>query len=152
MAWLTFNYFWLPFTHTSVSVWYSLDKHISSLAVWFVSVQRRIVALRGLGQPEPLPLGRHTQSMVIGRQRGLQRALAPYGPISVHAHAHARARDSTYRGDCQEALSVLCIMCLDRTCVSKSTVSVAGCSVSIWRRTGVSAMGAFRWHRRERCR
>lgn len=28
---------------------------------------------------------------------------------------------------------MLCIMCLDTACVSKSTVSVAGCSVSIWR-------------------
>ena len=32
-------------------------------------------------------------------------------------------------------------MCLDTTCVSKSTVSVAGCSVSIWRGVGFRPRG-----------
>ena len=152
VAWLTFIYIWRHFTHTSTSDWYSLDKRLSMPAAWFVSVQERIVLLRGLGRPIPLPPGSHTGLGELGRQRGLQRALAPYGSISARTHAHARARDSTIGMKVQEWVCVRWVMCLDTTHVSKSTVSVAGCSVSIWRRTGVSAMRTYRWHRRERCR
>ena len=106
MAWLTFNYFWQPVTHTSTSVWYSLDKHISSLAVWFVSVQRRIVALRGLERPVPPCLDRHTQSVVIGRQRSLQRALGVHVPLWVCARIRTRARDSTCMG---KLLGEICV-------------------------------------------
>ena len=58
--------------------------------------------VRALERLVPLPLGSYTGVGALGRQRGLQRALAPYGPISVHAHAHARARDSTQERKAQE--------------------------------------------------
>ena len=64
------------------------------------------MSVRALGRPIPLPLGSYTGMSALGRQRGLQRALAPYGPISVRTHAHARARDSTHEGDCRLALHV----------------------------------------------
>lgn len=152
MAWLTFIYIWRPFTHTSTSVWYSLDKHLISSSRWVEMIRSRIVHVRALGRPIPLPLGSHTGMGAIGRQRGAQQALAPYGPISVRTHAHARARDSTHREIWLGAVCVLCIMCLDTVCVSKSTVSVASGSVSIWRGELVSRMGAYRWDCGERCR
>ena len=152
VAWLTFNYIWRPFTHTSTPDWYSSDKHISYLAAWFVSIQERIVLLRALERLDTPTLGRHTQSMVIGRQRGSQRALGVHVPLWVCARIRTRARDSTHRERLLGWVCVRWVMCLDTACVSKSTVSVAGCSVSIWRRTGVSAMGTYRWHRREKCR
>lgn len=150
MAWLTFIYVWPPFTHTSASDWYSVDKHLIGYSRWVETIRGRIFAVRALERPIPLPLGSYTDRGELGRQRGLQRALAPYGPISVRTHAHARARDSTYRGDCREALYVLCIMCLDTTGVSKSTVSVAGCSVSIWRGELVPPTGTYRRRCREK--
>nr|DAN73212.1 MAG TPA: hypothetical protein [Caudoviricetes sp.] len=51
--------------------------------------------VRALERPDTPALGSHTGLGELGRQRGLQRALAPYGPISVRTHAHARVRDST---------------------------------------------------------
>lgn len=152
MAWLTFNYFWQPFTHTSTSVWYSLDKHISSLAVWFVSVQRRIVALRGLERPVPPCLDRHPQSMVIGRRRGLQRALGVHVPLWVCARIRTRARDSTIGEICLGALRVSCGMCLDTACVSKATNWWEHTMVVLGPAVGVPRMGTYRWHRREKCR
>lgn len=89
--------------------------------------------VRALGRPEPPPLGRHTDHPAIGRQRGLQRALAPYGPISVRTHAHARARDSTHSGDCRDTLCVSHSMCQDTACVSKATKWWGNPIVSIWR-------------------
>lgn len=101
--------------------WYSLDKRQNSLAAWFVSIQDRIVLLRALGRPEPPTLGSYTGTCVIGRQRGLQAALGAHVPLWASARIHARVRDSTHREICLEALSVLCIMCLDTACVSKAT-------------------------------
>ena len=152
MAWLTFNYIWQPFTRTLASYWYSLDKHLISASRWVETTRSRIVHVRALERPIPLPLGSYTGMGELGRQRGLQRALAPYGPISVHTHAHARARDSTHREIWLGAVCVLCIMCLVTTCVSKSTVSVATGSVSIWRGELVSRMGTYRWDCGKRCR
>lgn len=108
--------------------------------------------VRVLERPIPLPLGSYTGVGELGRQRGLQRVWGAYAGIRLCAHAHARARDSTIWGDCLEEFCVLCIMCLDTTCVSKGTVSVAGCSVSIWQGELVSPTGTYRWHRRKRCR
>ena len=152
MVWLTFIYVWRAFTHTSTSDWYSLDKRLISPAAWFVSIQRRIVSVRAPERPIPLPLGSYTGAGALGRQRGLQRVWDTYAGIRLCAHAHARARDSTHEGDCRLALHVLCIMCLDTTGVSKSTVSVASGSVSIWHGRGVSPMGTYRCNRRERPR
>ena len=152
MAWLTFNYIWPPFTHVLVSDWYSLDKHLISPSHWVETIRSRIVHVRALGRPIPLPLGGYTGTCTIGCQRGLQRALAPYEPISARTHAHARARDSTHREIWLEVISVPRIMCLDTTCVSKSTVSVAGCSVSIWQGELVPPMGTYRRRCRERLR
>lgn len=97
--------------------------------------------VRALEQPEPPTLGRHTDHPAIGRQRGLQRALAPYGPISVRTHAHARARDSTIGRKAQEWVCVLCIMCLDTACVSKRTYWWENPIVSIWRGIGFRPRG-----------
>lgn len=95
MAWLTFNYIWQPFTRTPTSDWYSLDKRLISSSRWVETIRSRIVHVRALERPIPLPLGSYTGMGTLGRQRGAQQALAPYGPISVRTHAHARARDST---------------------------------------------------------
>ena len=108
--------------------------------------------VRALGQPEPLPLGGYTGPGELGRQRGLQRALAPYGPISVRTHAHARARDSTIGEICLGALRVSCDMCLDTACVSKATNWWEHTMVVLGPAVGVPRMGTYRWHRREKCR
>ena len=71
-------------------------------AAWFVSIQERIVHVRALERPDTPTLGGHTGTHALGRQRGLQTALAPYAPIPLHTHAHARARDSACMGRLQE--------------------------------------------------
>lgn len=152
MAWLTFIYIWRPFTHTSVSVWYSLDKRLISSSRWVETIRSRIVAVRGLERPIPLPPGGYTDRGELGRQRGLQRALAPYGPISVCTHARTRARDSTHSGDCRDTHCVSRSMCLDTACVSKATNWWGRPIVSIWQLRGVPPMGTYRRHHRERCR
>ena len=80
VVWVTFIYIWPTFTRTLVLDWYSLDKQLLSLYAWFVSIQRRIVAVWGLGRPIPLPLDMHTHHGAIGAQRGLQRALGVHVP------------------------------------------------------------------------
>lgn len=152
MAWLTFNYFWQPFTHTSARDCYSLDKHLIGRCTEFVSVQRRIVHVRALERPEPLPLDRHTQSMVIGRQRGLQRALGVHAPLWVCARIRTRARDSTCMGRLQGEIRVSCCMCLVTACVSKATNWWEHTMVVLGPAVGVPRMGTYRWHRREKCR
>lgn len=79
------------------------DTTVESLQlVGFVSIQSRIVAVRPLERPEPLPLGNYTGECTIGRQRGLQRALGASVPICVGVRIRARARDSTCMGEMQE--------------------------------------------------
>lgn len=148
MAWATFIYIWRCFTHTSASDWYSLDKRLISRSRWVETIRGRILHVRALERPIPLPLGSYTGAGALGRQRGLQRVWDMYAGIRLCAHAHARARDSACEGRSQECICVLCIMCLDTACVSKSTVSVAGCSVSIWQGELVSPTGTYR----RRCR
>ena len=97
MVWHTFNYIWQPFTHTWTSDCYSLDKHLIGCSRWVETIRGRIIAVRALGRPEPLPLGSHTGLGELGRQRGLQQALGAHMPLWVCAHARARARDSTHR-------------------------------------------------------
>ena len=152
VAWLTFNYFWQPFTHTSASARCSLDKRRNSLAAWFVSVQDRIVALRGLERPVPPCLDRHTQSVVIGRQRGLQRALGVSVPPWAWARIRTRARDSTCMGKLLGDICVWRNTCLDTACVSKTTKWWGNTTVVLGPAMGVPRMGTYRWHRREKCR
>ena len=90
-------------------------------AAWFVSVQERIVLLRALERPVPLPLGRHTDHVVVGRQRGLQRALGVHVSLWVCARIRTRARDSTCMGRLLGEICVWRDMCLDTACVSKAT-------------------------------
>lgn len=108
--------------------------------------------LRTLGRMIPLPLGRHTGVHALGRQRGLQRALAPYAPICLRTHAHARARDSTVGGKTQEQVYVRCNMCLDTACVSKATNWWEMPIVSIWGIVGLPRTGAHRWHIKKKYR
>lgn len=131
---------------------YSLDKRLISRSRWVETIRGRILHVRALERPEPLPLGIYTDLGALGRQRGLQRALAPYGPVSVRTHAHARARDSTHSRVCREALSVLRIICLDRECVSKATNWWENTIVSIWRGVGFRVWGPFVGAVRKRCR
>lgn len=152
MAWLTFIYVWPPFTHTSARDWYSLDRYLIRASRWVEAIRGRILHVRALERPIPLPLGSYTGAGALGRQRGLQRVWDTYAGIRLCAHAHARARDSACVGRSQERVFVLCIMCLDTACVGKSTLSVAGCSVSIWRGGLVSRMGTYRCNCRKRCR
>ena len=70
--------------------------------------------------------------MVIGRQRGLQRALGVHVPLWVCARIRTRARDSTIGEICLGALRVSCSMCLDTACVSKATKRWEMPIVSIW--------------------
>ena len=77
--------------------WYSLDKRRISSSRWVETIRSRIVAVRGLERPIPLPPGSYTGACTIGRQRGLQRALGVHVRIRVGARIRARARDSTHR-------------------------------------------------------
>lgn len=118
----------------------------------FALAHGRIVILRALERPDTPALGRHTHSTAIGRQRGLQTALAPYAPIPLHTHAHARARDSACMRRLQEELCVWCSMCLDTACVSKATNWWERPIVSIWGIVGLPRTGAYRWYIKKKYR
>lgn len=102
------------------------------LAAWFVSIQSRIVAVRALERPVPLPLGGYTEVSTIGRQRGLQTASRVHVPICVGVRIRARARDSACMREMQEVICVRCDTCLDAACVSKPTNWWENPIVSIW--------------------
>lgn len=97
--------------------------------------------VRALGRPNTPAVGSYTGVCALGAQRGLQRALAPYGPISVRTRAHARARDSTHSGDCRDTLCVSHSMCQDTACVSKATKWWEMPIVSIWWGVGFRRWG-----------